>query len=830
MDYQEALGYLSALRRYPPQPGTESTAALLAHLGDPHEELACVQVAGSNGKGSVARMTEATLRETDATVGLYTSPHLADLRERIRIDGRKIPRAAVVAFVEQIDSYVADRGADGEAPTFFETLTALALWEFDRRGVDVAVLEVGIGGTHDATSVVLPVASAVASVSLEHTELLGETVDEIARDQAGIAPEGPLVTGATGDALAAIQAETATTTVGSDGDVRVESADRTALENPVTVIGPDWRVETKLPLLGAHQARNAGVAATLVHQIEAAGALGETADVDLAGALTRGLRNAHWPGRFEVMRREPLVVLDGAHNPSAAATVAETLETFSYDRLEIVLGSLADKDHRGIAAALPPAARITACRPDHDRAEDETVLATAVDRETAGPSVETCRDVPDALAGALEAAGPDDAVLVTGSLHTVAEAREQWAGTQAPLAVRSAADATRRTTTGPGHGVHRVVRTRLRPRQLPEVREAITAAGGRCRTPDRPFDGRDSVPVELAATRAEFARACTSLADQPRGLGLAAVATELRETLGLSDPGESGPRTETAPRDGETPGTTPASTPSYPWTEGTAVMGILNVTPDSFHDGGEYDDRPDAVARAEEMVAAGADIVDVGGESTRPGADPVPVETEIDRVVPVVERIAELGAAVSIDTRKAPVARAALEAGADILNDVSGLEDPAMRLVAAEYDVPVVVMHSIDAPVVPGKSIPYDDVVRDVIDELTERVLLAEKAGLDRSQIIVDPGIGFGKTATESFELLDRLEELQALGCPVLVGHSHKSLFERVDRGPDERYEPTIAATALAADRGADIVRVHDVAANAAAIDVAAELTPTDHD
>ena len=144
-----------------------------------------------------------------------------------------------------------------------------------------------------------------------------------------------------------------------------------------------------------------------------------------------------------------------------------------------------------------------------------------------------------------------------------------------------------------------------------------------------------------------------------------------------------------------------------------------------------------------------------------------------------------------------------------------------MRLVAAEYDVPVVVMHSINTPVDPDADPEYDDVVVDAIDELTERVLLAEKAGLDRSQIIVDPGIGFGKSSAESFELLGRVDEFHALGCPVLVGHSHKSLFGLVGYESGERYEATVAGSAIAADRGADILRVHDVAANAAAVRVA---------
>jgi dihydropteroate synthase len=300
-------------------------------------------------------------------------------------------------------------------------------------------------------------------------------------------------------------------------------------------------------------------------------------------------------------------------------------------------------------------------------------------------------------------------------------------------------------------------------------------------------------------TLAEFERLTELLAE--RSDVRASLRGRLRSALGV-DTG--------APAEG--------SRGRYPWADGTAVMGVLNVTPDSFHDGGEYDVVADAVERAEAMVDAGADIVDVGGESTRPDADPITVDEELARVVPVIERIDDLDAMVSIDTRKAGVAREALEAGADILNDVSGLEDPEMRLVAAEHDVPVVVMHSVETPVDPPFDREYDDGVEDVIDDLVERVLLAEKAGLDRSQIIVDPGIGFGKGEHASFELLGRLEELQALGCPVLVGHSHKSMFRLVGCDYPDCYPETIAGTAVAAARGADIVRVHDVAENVAAV------------
>ncbi len=800
MKFHEAANFLFDLRRFAPRPGTDATAALLEHLGNPHDDIDCIQVAGSNGKGSTARMVESTLREAGHSVGLYTSPHLDDVRERITVDGRKLRERSLVEFVETVEGYITECAADGEAPTFFETLTVLALWEFGHQDVDVAVLEVGIGGSHDATSVVDPVAGAVTSVTLEHTDVLGDTVEEIARDKAGIAPVAPLVCGATGDARDAIKDEVEeVVTVGdSKDDVTVTYEGRNGLEGAITLdcAGADDAIETKLPLLGAHQATNAGIAAALLQQV---------ADIE-AETLARGLRNAHWPGRFECMADDPLVVLDGAHNPGGCERVAETLDAFDYDDLHIVVGSMADKDHRGIAAAFSEAASVVACEPDHDRAEEETVVAHAFSEET-DAEVQTRSDVAGAFDIALDAAGEDDCVLVTGSLYTVREARTRWARTAIPKEVdsipesRAVIESAHVTAAGAwrmrGKGVHRALKTRVQPRQAQYLKEELLSLGGECAISGLNDQNQEKLDVVLMATLAQFKRLTEKLSGQP--YGLASFGRELAETLEIG---------------------TESDNKGYPWEDGTAVMGILNVTPDSFHDGGEYEAESDAVARAEQMVEAGADVIDIGGESTRPGADPVPVDEEIDRVVPVIDRISHLDVHISIDTRKAAVARAALDAGADILNDVSGLEDPEMRLVAADYDVPVVVMHSIDTPVDPDHEVQYDDVVEDVVEELTERVLLAEKAGLDRSQIIVDPGLGFGKSAAESFELLGRLEEFAGLGCPVLVGHSHKSMFGAVGRDEEERLEPTIAATAVAAEHGADIVRVHDVDENAAAVDV----------
>ncbi|MFB6124589.1 MAG: dihydropteroate synthase [Halanaeroarchaeum sp.] len=800
MRYDEAANFLLDLRRYRPKPGTESTADLLAALGDPHEGPAFVQVAGSNGKGSTARMLERILAESDLDVGLYTSPHLEDFHERVRVNGRTITETAVAEFAETIEARVTERAADNDAPTFFEVMTAMALWYFGRETVDVAVLEVGIGGRYDATSVVDPVASAVTSVTLEHTGILGDTIEEIAADKATVAPdERPLVTATTGDALAAVEdAAGEVDKVGEDeaADVTVAYGGRTNhAEARVDLTGPDWAVSTTIPLLGSYQAQNAGVAAALARQV---------ADVDET-TVARGLRKATWPGRFEVLETDPLVVLDGAHNPGGMAALAGTLAEFDYEGLHLVVGSMHDKDHAGIADALPTPDSVVTCRPDTDRAEDQTVLAEVF--ENAGAEdVRAMSSVESALERAIEGAGPDDCVLVTGSLFTIAEARRRWTRTLVTRRVEDVAESRatleRGQVTPPGvwrmrgKGVHRVVSTRVQKRQAQYLKEELLSLGGECAISGL-NDQRDGfLDVTMMGTLAQFNRLVDKLDGQPYGLSV--FGDDLREALDI--------RTEATDRE-------------YPWGEGPAVMGVLNVTPDSFHDGGQYDTTEAAVARAKEMVAAGVDIVDVGGESTRPGADPVDPAAERERVVPVVEAIADLDVAISIDTRRASVAEAALEAGADVINDVTGMDDPEMRFVAADHDVPIVVMHSIEAPVDPTTDVEYDDVVDDVLAELADRVLLAEKAGLDRSQVVVDPGLGFGKSVAENFAILDRLEEFQALGGPVLVGHSHKSMFEGAREGASDRDAATVAATALAVDRGADIVRVHDVEANVDAVE-----------
>jgi dihydropteroate synthase len=246
----------------------------------------------------------------------------------------------------------------------------------------------------------------------------------------------------------------------------------------------------------------------------------------------------------------------------------------------------------------------------------------------------------------------------------------------------------------------------------------------------------------------------------------------------------------------------------------TYIMGILNVTPDSFSDGGKFYRVDDAIAQAEKMLEDGADIVDVGGESTRPGARAVTAEEEIKRVMPVIRALSRIkGAAISIDTRRARVARAALDAGADMINDVSGLRyDKKMAAVAGRSKTPVCVMHMQGMPQNMQKNPAYKDLMGEIISYLEESIAIAKNAGILHEKILVDPGIGFGKTLEHNLEILKRLRELKVLGQPILVGPSRKSMIGKVLGLPvEERVEGTVAAAAIAIANGADIVRVHDV-------------------
>ena len=255
----------------------------------------------------------------------------------------------------------------------------------------------------------------------------------------------------------------------------------------------------------------------------------------------------------------------------------------------------------------------------------------------------------------------------------------------------------------------------------------------------------------------------------------------------------------------------------------TELMGVVNVTPDSFSDGGLYLDPEAAIAHGRELAAAGAEILDVGGESTRPGADPVGEEEELRRVVPVIRGLSGSRSRISVDTSKAAVAADALDAGAEIVNDVTALRgDPEMAGLCAERGATVVLMHMLGEPRTMQEDPRYEDVVDAVKAFLAERLEAAVAAGVAEERVWLDPGIGFGKTGAHNMELLRRLGELCELGRPLVVGTSRKSFIGRVDGSPaDQRLGGTIASSVLAAAEGADVLRVHDVAEMRQALAVA---------
>lgn len=254
---------------------------------------------------------------------------------------------------------------------------------------------------------------------------------------------------------------------------------------------------------------------------------------------------------------------------------------------------------------------------------------------------------------------------------------------------------------------------------------------------------------------------------------------------------------------------------SLDFSKKTYIMGILNVTPDSFSDGGFYFKETDAIKRAIQIAEEGADIIDIGGESTRPGSEPVSLEEEIKRTIPVIKAISkEIDIPISIDTYKSEVAKRALDAGASIVNDISGLRfDPEMARVVSDYKVPVIIMHIKGTPRDMQKNPVYEALLPEIMDYLREGIMIARNAGIREDRIIIDPGIGFGKTFEHNLEIIKNLKEFTYLQKPILIGPSRKAFIGKIlgDVPPQERLEGTLGVIAISIFNGANIVRVHDV-------------------
>lgn len=348
-------------------------------------------------------------------------------------------------------------------------------------------------------------------------------------------------------------------------------------------------------------------------------------------------------------------------------------------------------------------------------------------------------------------------------------------------------------------GVYRLVKLEgLTGRAANILKQEMLARGGEAAIARSAYDLKgETTDVVLMGTLRQYATLVVKLNEQP--LDLADVAQEIGEALGGFE---------------SVPNTLECGKFKLNLAERTAVMGILNVTPDSFSDAGKFFDRGKAIAHGVKMVRDGADIIDVGGESTRPGADPVSLEEELDRVIPVVSELArKVKVPISIDTYKAAVAERALAAGASMLNDISALRgDKKMAHLAAESQVPVILMHMQGTPRNMQQNPRYKSVMGEIVAFLRAQSQVAMKAGVSPDRIIVDPGIGFGKTREHNLEILKKLPELKSLGFPIAIGTSRKSFIGlTLDLPADQRLEGTAATVAHAVAGGASISRVHDV-------------------
>ncbi|MCY3748063.1 MAG: Mur ligase family protein [Chloroflexi bacterium] len=402
--------------------GLERTSRLLADLGNPHDGLRIVHVAGSKGKGSVCALVASAAEAAGLRTGLYTQPHLHTFRERFQIDGEPIHQASFTRLVAQArDAVKGTCSASLGAPTTFEISTAMALAWFRMQGVDLAILEVGLGGRLDATNVVSPDVTAVTTIVREHTRLLGDTLPAIAREKAAIAKPGVpmLVSSQPADVLAAIR----DVAVAAGADVEVVPAlatDGTAAwrDGRATTIARDPQSGDTLPLglAGPHQARNAGLAYAICR------ALGDRGIPIPRDAIRAGFAAARWPGRLELVGNDPPVVVDGAHTVEAVEVVVETLRRqLNLRRGPVIFGALRDKSVRPMAEALRPfATRLVVIQPGHPRGMPSGAVLDQLDGL---PGATAVLNAASALALARDAARPGQAVLATGSLAVAADIR-----------------------------------------------------------------------------------------------------------------------------------------------------------------------------------------------------------------------------------------------------------------------------------------------------------------------------------------------------------------------------------------------------------------------
>lgn len=421
MNYQETLDWLFGLEARGIKFGLKNITELMHRMGDPQESYRMIHVGGTNGKGSVCALTSSALMEAGYSVGMYTSPHIVDFGERIQIDGVLLPEQEMLRLAEEVRE-ISESMAE-ESPekrmTFFELTTAMAFTRFAEMQVDWAVIEVGMGGRLDATNIMIPECTVITRLAIEHTEFLGDRIDQIAYEKAGIIKRGvPLVTGASSgnglETIVKIAQELDAPIKVLDEDLKYRLV-QTSLEGTDMEIVGGPRLSSKLA--GGYQAANMALAYMALKELH----LPELNDEVIA----RGMRNAKWPGRLETIHTSPRVILDASHTGDGARVVAAELGKLLEGDMILVMGVLGDKDLDEMARVFGSLSkRAIATSPRSKRSFSANRVEEALLPHC--PLVERVDDVGNALHHALEISGPKDTILVTGSLYTIGEAKRWW--------------------------------------------------------------------------------------------------------------------------------------------------------------------------------------------------------------------------------------------------------------------------------------------------------------------------------------------------------------------------------------------------------------------
>lgn len=418
MTYDEALEYIHGVSNFFCKPGLDRIKALCEGLGNPQNELKFIHVGGTNGKGSVSSMLSSVLCEAGYKVGLYTSPYVLEFNERMRVNGRNIPRDTLARLTEKV-SLVAEKMAD--RPTEFELITAIAFEYFKEEGCHIVVLEVGMGGRLDATNIIeKPLLSIITGIALDHTAFLGNTVGEIATEKAGIIKENSVALWGGEDtaARAVIEAETAkkqSILCKTDySKLKIKSCDLDG-----TVFGYRARKELKITLLGSYQPRNAAIVLDAIDNLSGVG-LKVSEE-----AIRQGLMKAKWPARFEIISRQPMIIFDGAHNPQGVGAATESIKRyFGSQGVIIISGVLGDKDYRQIGGSISTvASHVYTITPDNPRALSAEKYAEVI--ESFGTDALPTGSVEEALTLAKDdALRSGKAICCLGSLYTYGKIRE----------------------------------------------------------------------------------------------------------------------------------------------------------------------------------------------------------------------------------------------------------------------------------------------------------------------------------------------------------------------------------------------------------------------